>query len=77
MLITAFTYVRIKKDLDERLKLQKLAEAKYIETARRIALMEDITHEIAGGDYSVRSQDTADDELGRISTGAEPDGDRP
>ncbi|AUD05731.1 response regulator [Spirosoma pollinicola] len=67
MMITAFTYVRIKKDLDERLKLQQLAEAKYIETARRITLMENITHDIASGNYSVRSQDTASDELGRIS----------
>ncbi|GAB3773836.1 hypothetical protein GCM10028818_15730 [Spirosoma horti] len=67
ILITAFTYLRIKKDLNDRLMQQQLAEEKYIETAGRIALMEDITQEIAGGDYSVRSQDTKDDELGRIS----------
>lgn len=67
ILITAFTYIRIKKDLEDRLTQQQLAEEKYVETAGRIALMEDITQEIAGGDYSVRSQDTKDDELGRIS----------
>ncbi|RYF46354.1 MAG: GAF domain-containing protein, partial [Cytophagaceae bacterium] len=67
ILITAFTYIRIKKDLDDRLKQQQLAEEKYIETTGRIALMEDITQEIAGGDYSVRSQDEKDDDLGRIS----------
>jgi signal transduction histidine kinase/DNA-binding response OmpR family regulator/CHASE3 domain sensor protein len=68
MLITAFTYVRIKKDLDDRLEEQQLAEAKYIETAGRISLMEDVTQEIAAGDYSVRSLDSEDDDLGRIST---------
>ncbi|WP_408641483.1 HAMP domain-containing protein [Spirosoma telluris] len=67
MLITALTYFRIKRDLDDRIARQKLDEAKYIETAGRIAVMEDITQEIAGGDYSVRSTDTKDDELGRIA----------
>lgn len=67
MLITAFTYFRIKKDLDDRIARQKLDEEKYIETAGRIAVMEDITQEIAGGDYSIRSADERDDELGRIS----------
>ncbi|GAB3809412.1 hypothetical protein GCM10028819_51010 [Spirosoma humi] len=67
ILITALTYIRIKNDLDDRLKQQQLAEEKYIETTGRIALMEDITQEIAGGDYSVRSQDAKDDDLGRIS----------
>ncbi|GAB3506798.1 hypothetical protein GCM10027341_40450 [Spirosoma knui] len=66
MLITAMTYIRIKQDLDRRLAEQQLAEARYQETTERIAVMEDITQEIAGGDYSVRSEDTQDDELGRI-----------
>ncbi|GAB4039327.1 response regulator [Spirosoma jeollabukense] len=67
MMITAFTYVRIKRDLDDRLAQQKLDEAKYIETANRIGVMEEVTREIAGGDYSVRSPDTQEDDLGRIS----------
>ncbi|WP_077921567.1 response regulator [Spirosoma sp. 209] len=67
MLITAFTYVRIKKDMDDRITRQQEAEEKYIETAGRIAVMEDITESIAAGNYAVRSQDTKDDELGRIA----------
>lgn len=67
MLITGFTYLRIKKDLNDRLARQKEAEEKYVETARRIAVMEDITQEIAAGDYSIRSNDMQDDDLGRIS----------
>jgi signal transduction histidine kinase/CHASE3 domain sensor protein len=67
IIITGSTYVRIKKDLDDRLAQQKLAEEKYRETAARITVMEDITSEIAAGNYATRSQDKADDELGRIA----------
>ncbi|SOD97411.1 response regulator [Spirosoma fluviale] len=67
MLITALTYVRIKRDLDDRIEKQQLDEAKYIETAGRISVMESITGKIAGGDYAIRSEDTQDDELGRIA----------
>lgn len=68
MLITAFAFVRIKKDLDKRIAQQKQEQEKYLETTSRIAVMEDITQKIASGDYSVRSDDSRDDELGRIST---------
>ncbi len=67
MLITLFAYGRIKKDLDDRVIQEKLAEEKYTETAKRIAVLEDITQAIAGGDYSVRSTDAEDDDLGRIA----------
>ncbi|GAB3956290.1 response regulator [Spirosoma harenae] len=68
MLITGFTYVRIKKDLEDRIAEQDIAEAKYRETNRRIAIMEEVTQDIADGDYTARSTDTADDDLGRINT---------
>ncbi|MVM32482.1 response regulator [Spirosoma sp. HMF4905] len=67
MLITAFTYVRIKQDLAARLARQKLDEERYIETAGRITRLEAITQTIAEGDYAVRSADAGDDELGRIA----------
>ena len=67
MLITAFAYVRIKRDLDQRIAQQRRDEANYRETTDRIAVMEGITQAIAGGNYSVRSTDTRDDELGRIA----------
>ncbi|WP_234734569.1 response regulator [Tellurirhabdus bombi] len=64
--ITVSTYLRIKKDLDDRIAHQKQAEKKYQETNQRIGVMEDITTDIAEGNYTVRSLDTADDDLGRI-----------
>ncbi|MBC7569001.1 MAG: response regulator [Spirosoma sp.] len=68
MLITGFTYVRIKRDLDERREQQLHDDQLYRETAIRINSMETVTRQIAGGNYAVRSPDDQDDELGRIST---------
>jgi signal transduction histidine kinase/DNA-binding response OmpR family regulator/CHASE3 domain sensor protein len=67
ILITAFTYLRIKKDLDDRIAQQRIADEKYIETSQRISLMEKYTQQVAAGNYSARTSDTKDDELGRIS----------
>ncbi|MEZ0485329.1 response regulator [Fibrella aquatica] len=67
MMITAFTYRRIKTDMDTRLAQQLAAEREYAQTARRITVMETITRKIADGDYGARSNDDQDDELGRIA----------
>lgn len=69
IVITISSYVRIKKDLDERIAKQKRDEAEYRETTRRIGVTEDLTRRIAAGDYSARSADDKDDDLGRISKG--------
>jgi signal transduction histidine kinase/CheY-like chemotaxis protein/CHASE3 domain sensor protein len=68
ILITILSYVRIKRDMDKRIAQQKADEAKYIETSERISIMEAIAKKIADGNYSVRSTDQRQDELGRIST---------
>jgi signal transduction histidine kinase/CheY-like chemotaxis protein/CHASE3 domain sensor protein len=67
LLITGFAYHRIKKDVETRIEEQKLVEEKYKETHQRITYIESTTHKVANGDYSVRSLDSKDDELGRIS----------
>ncbi|GAB3912221.1 response regulator [Larkinella knui] len=67
ILITASAYIRIKKDLDKRIILELEAKEKYRETADRISVMEGITSDIARGNYATRSQDSKDDELGRIA----------
>ncbi len=68
ILITIFSYVKIKRDLDERVRKQKEDEAKYKETSDRISVMEGVTRKISEGDYAVRSSDEKEDELGRVST---------
>lgn len=67
ILITIFSYVKIKRDMDKRIAKQKADEEKYIETSERISIMEAIAKKIADGNYTVRSTDTKEDELGRIS----------
>lgn len=67
ILITVFTYGRIKKDMDTRIAEQQDTEEKYLETTSRITAMEGVTRKIADGDYAVRSPDRQEDELGRIA----------
>jgi len=68
ILITGFAYIRIKRDLDQRIRKQREAEEKYNETRQRINVIEGITKLVSDGDYTVRSTDESEDELGRIST---------
>jgi signal transduction histidine kinase/CheY-like chemotaxis protein/CHASE3 domain sensor protein len=67
ILITILSYLKIKRDMDKRIAQQKADEAKYVETSERISVMEAIAKKIADGNYSVRSPDQRQDELGRIS----------
>lgn len=67
ILISILAYLRIKADLDARLEKQRRDEAKYIETNQRISKIERVAKQIAGGDYSVRSDDNRGDDLGRIA----------
>ncbi|MGV3601655.1 MAG: response regulator [Dyadobacter fermentans] len=68
ILITISSYLRIRTDIGKRLAQQQLDEEKYTETLRRIGHIERITQRVSDGDYSARSTDETDDELGRIST---------
>lgn len=67
ILISLLAYVRIKNDLEERVRQQREDEEKYVETINRIVDMELVTQRIAEGDYKAHSKDEAKDELGRIS----------
>jgi signal transduction histidine kinase/DNA-binding response OmpR family regulator/CHASE3 domain sensor protein len=67
ILITVFAYVRIKNDMDKRIAQQQIEAEKYEDTNRRIGYIEQVTKQIADGDYSVRSTDQNEDDLGRIS----------
>lgn len=67
ILITISSYLRIRKDIGKRIAQQQLDEEKYAETNRRIGHIEKVTQRVSDGDYSARSTDETDDELGRIS----------
>lgn len=66
VLTTAF-YIRIKNDLNQRLKLQRELEEKDVETSRRIKIIRDIADKIALGDYAVRADDKQRDALGNVA----------
>jgi signal transduction histidine kinase/DNA-binding response OmpR family regulator/CHASE3 domain sensor protein len=65
--ISLLAYFRVKSDLDERVRKQLEEQERFEETNRRIAAIENFTQDVSKGNYSARSGDTADDELGRIS----------
>lgn len=67
IMITVFAYMRIRNDMDKRIAQQQADEEKYGQTLRRIGHIEQVTDQVSKGDYSVRSTDEMDDELGRIS----------
>jgi signal transduction histidine kinase/CheY-like chemotaxis protein/CHASE3 domain sensor protein len=67
ILITAFAYVRIRKDMELKAKQQKEEEDKYRQTSQRISQMEIVTRKVSEGDYAVRSADNIDDDLGRVA----------
>ncbi len=68
ILITISSYLRIRADIGKRIEQQQQDEEKYAETNRRIGHIEQVTQRVSDGDYSARSMDVTDDELGRIST---------
>lgn len=68
ILITAFAYIKIKKDLDKRVVLQQELEETHKNTTLRISQIESVTNKISEGDYTVRSSDNGKDELGKISS---------
>ncbi|QRQ99945.1 response regulator [Dyadobacter sandarakinus] len=65
--ITISAYFRIKNDMDKRIAVQEREMAKFAETERRIGYIEEITQEVAKGNYAARSNDEQDDDIGRIS----------
>jgi signal transduction histidine kinase/DNA-binding response OmpR family regulator/CHASE3 domain sensor protein len=67
ILITLFAYVRIKRDMDRRVEAQAAEEAKYYETNLRITAIEEVTQQVANGNYKARSTDIGEDDLGKIS----------
>ena len=64
--ITLVSFIRIKRETEDRLKKQMEDEQKYQETSERISQMETVTKKISEGDLSARSEDAKSDEIGRI-----------
>jgi signal transduction histidine kinase/CheY-like chemotaxis protein/CHASE3 domain sensor protein/HAMP domain-containing protein len=67
LLITSIFYIRVKRDYDERTKLQGALEEKDREISRRIDIIRGIAEKISAGDYSTRVNDEEKDGLGSLS----------
>lgn len=67
LLITITFYVRIRKDFDERVRLQEELVRKDREISNRISIIRGIADKVAQGDYEVRVDDRQSDELGSVA----------
>ncbi|PUZ26990.1 Signal transduction histidine kinase [Chitinophaga costaii] len=67
LLITIFFYSRVKRDFDEKEKMQGALQKKDMDIARRIGIIREIASSIAGGNYAVRVSDMESDALGNVS----------
>lgn len=67
ILISLLAFVRIKADVDARERKRMEDAAVIAQTSRRINAMEGVTSRLAAGDFSARSEDATNDELGKIA----------
>lgn len=67
ILITAFFYIRIRRDFDERMALQRELEEKDKSISHRINVIQGIAERISAGDYKTRVKDEEKDGLGNLA----------
>ncbi len=67
LIITSVFYFRIREDFKMRERLQESLRKKDEEISQRLHVIQKIAHEIAHGDYSIRVDDIAKDDLGSLA----------
>lgn len=67
IIITVSSFLRIRREIQDRMERQREEQERYDETSERIGRIERVTKDISAGNYEVRSNDHKEDELGRIS----------
>ena len=68
ILIAIFFFLRVRNDINLRLRLQRELEQKDLEITRRIETVSKIAESISSGDYSTRVNDEERDNLGSLSS---------
>lgn len=66
ILIILLAYFKIKNDIKTRVDLQEQLENKLVNTTQRINAIENVAAQIAINNFSAKSMDESDDELGKI-----------
>ena len=64
--VTLFLYIKLRKDLIRRDKLEKALKAKDLEISRRVSVIQQVANRVANGDYSQRAEDNSQDDLGDL-----------
>lgn len=67
LFISVLFLIRILKDHDKRIELQKELQKREEETAQRIATISEVAEQIADGDYEIEVVDSQSDTLGSVS----------
>ena len=67
LLITILFYLKLRKDIADKIKLQDQLIEKDREISKRIDVIQNIAGKISEGDYSIRVQDEEKDNLGSLS----------
>ena len=67
LLITVIFYLKIRRDIFEKLQLQLVLEQKDIAINKRIDVIENLANKISGGNFSIRVQDDESDNLGKLA----------
>lgn len=68
ILIAFFFFIRVRNDINLRLRLQQELERKDLEITQRIQTVSKIAETISSGDYSTRINDEEKDNLGSLSS---------
>lgn len=67
LLITSVFYMRVKKDVEERERLQQVLQDKDEDITRRIGIIRKVAEQVSSGDYSIRVNDEGADGLGNVA----------
>lgn len=66
-IVTILSFVKVNRDLEKRLQLQKRLQEKDNETSKRLTIIKGITEKISSGNYKTRVSDEGKDVLGSLA----------
>jgi signal transduction histidine kinase/DNA-binding response OmpR family regulator/CHASE3 domain sensor protein len=67
ILITIVFYIKVRRDINDKMRLQKALEDKDKEITERIDVIQNIAEKISSGEFSIRVSDEQKDNLGSLS----------
>ncbi|HTB51840.1 MAG TPA: response regulator [Ferruginibacter sp.] len=67
LLITIIFYLKVRKDINDKIKLQEALEEKDRETTARIDVIQNIAEKISAGNFGIRVSDEEKDNLGSLA----------